>query len=193
MKKNFSTVKNFILLIASALTLVAVTFAWYAVTNQGAVQTFFGQVDGSTLSVVYNESVDGGTTYEELTGDIEMENMVEGYKKMYRIDVTTFPDVPIKLVMAFDDLVSTNDLLPYVYFDYKIVCNSTSAELESKTGLKMADYTVSNVFAFDLSSYQLDGNNDYSVYYDVYVITGDETVSGSAELGSVKIQGQQIS
>ncbi len=193
MKKDFSTLKNLILLIASALTLVAVTFAWYAVSNKGTVSTFFGQVDGSTLSVVYNESTDNGSTYNELIGDIEMNNMVEGYKKMYRIDVTTFPDVPIKLVMSFDDLVATNDLLPYVYFDYKIVCNSTSAELESKQGLRMSDYTVSNVFAFDISESQREGNNEYSVYYDVYVVTGDETVSGSAELGSVKIQGQQIS
>ncbi len=193
MKKNFSTVKNLILLIASALTLVAVTFAWYAVTNQGAISSFFGKVDGSTLSVTYHESVDNGNTYKELLGDIEMENVVEGQKKMYRIDVKTFPDVPIKLVMAFENLVSTNDLLPYVYFDYKIVCNSTDAELESGTGLKMSEYTVSNVFAFDISSFQLNGNNDYSIYYDVYVITGDETVSGAAELGNVKIQGQQIS
>ncbi len=192
MKKDFSTFKNLILLIASALTLVAVTFAWYAVSNKGTISSFFGQVDGSTLSVVYNESLDDGSTYQELSGDIEMENMVEGLTKKYRIDVTTFPDVPIKLVMSFEDLVATNDLLPYVYFDYKIVCNSTSTELESQQGLKMGDYTVSNVFAFDISESQLEGNNDYSIYYDVYVVTGEEAVSGSAELGSVKIQGQQI-
>jgi hypothetical protein len=142
--------------------------------------------------VVYNESTNGGAEYKELSGDIEMNNMVEGQKKMYRIDVKTFPDIPIKLVMSFEDLVATNDLLPYIYFDYKIVCNSTSTELESKTGLRMSEYTVSNVFAFDISSFQLDGNNDYSIYYDVYVITGGESVVGSADLGYVKLQGQQI-
>ncbi len=192
MKKKFSTIKNLILLIASALTLVAVTFAWYAVSNQGSLSVFTGKVDGSTLSVVYNESTDGGNTYKLLTGDLEMTNMVEGQKKMYKIDVKTFPDVPIKLVMAFDNLVSNNDLLSYVYFDYKIVCNTTGEELESRTGLKMSEYTVSNVFAYDVSDYQKLGNNDYSVYYDVYVITGNETVEGSAELGEVKLQGQQV-
>ena len=121
MKNNFSTIKNLILLIASALTLVAVTFAWYAVSNQGSLSIFTGKVDGSTLSVTYCESSDNGATYNALTGDLEMNNMVEGQKKMYRIDVKTFPDVPVKLVMSFDYLVSTNDLLPYVYFDYKIV------------------------------------------------------------------------
>lgn len=192
MKNNFSTVKNLILLIASALTLVAVTFAWYAVSNQGSLSIFTGQVDGSTLSVTYNESGDNGATYQLLDGDLEMTNMVEGQKKMYRIDIKTFPDVPIKLVMSFENLVSTNDLLPYVYFDYKIVCNTTGVELESATGLKMSEYTVSNVFAYDISDSQAEGNNDYCVYYDVYVITGDDTVSGSAELGDVKIQGQQV-
>ena len=192
MKNNFSTIKNLILLIASALTLVAVTFAWYAVSNQGSLSIFTGKVDGSTLSVTYCESADNGATYNALTGDLEMNNMVEGQKKMYRIDVKTFPDVPVKLVMSFDNLISTNDLLPYVYFDYKIVCNATGAELDSRTALKMSEYTVSNVFAQDVSAYQNDGNNDYSIYYDVYVITGEEIVSGSAELGEVKIQGQQV-
>ncbi|MBQ8784215.1 MAG: hypothetical protein IJZ57_10655 [Clostridia bacterium] len=192
MKNNFSTVKNLILLIASALTLVAVTFAWYAVSNQGSLSVFTGKVDGSTLSVTYHESSDNGATYELLSGDLEMTNMVEGQKKMYKIDVKTFPDVPIKLVMAFENLVSTNDLLPYVYFDYKIVCNSTGDELENQTGLKMSEYTVSNVFAYDVSDLQNKGNNDYSIYYDVYVVTGEEAVSGSAELGYVKIQGQQV-
>lgn len=192
MKNNFSTIKNLILLIASALTLVAVTFAWYAVSNQGSLSIFTGKVDGSTLSMTYCESADNGATYNALTGDLEMNNMVEGQKKMYRIDVKTFPDVPVKLVMSFDNLISTNDLLPYVYFDYKIVCNATGAELDSRTALKMSEYTVSNVFAQDVSAYQNDGNNDYSIYYDVYVITGEEIVSGSAELGEVKIQGQQV-
>ena len=105
---------------------------------------------------------------------------------MYRIDVKTFPDVPVKLVMSFENLVSTNDLLPYVYFDYKIVCNTTGMELDSRTGLKMSEYTVSNVFAQDVSLNQKEGNNDYSIYYDVYVVTGDESVSGSAELEARK-------
>ncbi len=192
MKNNFSAIKNLILLVASALTLVAVTFAWYAVTNEGALSVLTGKVNGSTLSVTYSESTDGGATYKSLEGDLEMNNMVEGQKKMYRIDVKTFPDVPVKLVMSFDNLISTNDLLPYVYFDYKIVCNATGVELDSRTALKMSEYTVSNVFAQDVSTYQNEGSNDYSIYYDVYVITGEEAVSGSAELGEVKIQGQQV-
>ncbi len=192
MKNRFSTIKNLILLTASALALVAVTFAWYTVSNESTLSVLIGKVDGSTLSVVYNESTDSGSTYSVLDGVLEMENMVEGKKKMYRIDVKTFPDVPVKLIMSFENLVATNDLLPYVYFDYRIVCDATDEVLASGEGLKMSDYTVSNVFAYDISSYQAEGNNDYSVYYDVYVITGDASVSGAAELGDVKIQGQQI-
>lgn len=193
MKKDFSTVKNIILLIASALTLVAVTFAWYAVNERGALSILSNKVNGSTLSVVYNESDDDGVTYDTLTSDLNMDNMYEGKTKYYRIDVKTFPDVPIRIIMSFDGLSSSNTMLPYVYFDYKVVCNGNGEVLASGTGLKMSDYISSNVFAQDVSSLQVGGNNDYSVFYNVYVVTGEEEVSGTASLGEVRILGQQIS
>ena len=192
MKKDFSTVKNIILLIASALTLVAVTFAWYAVNERGALSILSNKVNGSTLSVVYNES-DDGFNYNTLTSDLNMDNMYQGKTKYYRIDVKTFPDVPIRIIMSFDGLSSSNTMLPYVYFDYKVVCNGNSEVLASGTGLKMSDYISSNVFAQDVSSLQVGGNNDYSVFYNVYVVTGGEEVSGTASLGEVRILGQQIS
>ena len=193
MKKDFSTVKNIILLIASALTLVAVTFAWYAVNERGALSILSNKVNGSTLSVVYNES-DDGVTYKTLTSDLDMDNMYEGKTKYYRIDVKTFPDVPIKIIMNFEGLSSTNTMLPYVYFDYKVVCKGNNEILANETGLKMSSYiSGNNVFAVDVSSLQVGGNNDYSVYYNVYVVTGGESVSGTASLGEVIITGQQIS
>ncbi|MGN1168921.1 MAG: hypothetical protein ACI4RB_02275 [Acutalibacteraceae bacterium] len=192
MKKDFSTVKNIILLIASALTLVAVTFAWYAVNERGALSILSNKVNGSTLSVVYNES-DDGVTYNTLTSDLNMDNMYEGKTKYYRIDVKTFPDVPIKIIMSFDGLSASNTMLPYVYFDYKVVCNGNGEILANETGLKMSNYISNNVFAVDVSSLQVGGNNDYSVFYNVYVVTGGESVSGTASLGEVRLLGQQIS
>ena len=192
MKKDFSTVKNIILLIASALTLVAVTFAWYAVNERGVLSILSNKVSGSTLSVVYNES-DDGVTYNTLTSDLNMDNMYEGKTKYYRIDVKTFPDVPIKIIMSFDGLSASNTMLSYVYFDYKVVCNGNGEILANETGLKMSNYISNNVFAVDVSSLQVGGNNDYSVFYNVYVITGGESVSGTASLGEVRPLGQQIS
>ena len=192
MKKDFSTVKNIILLIASALTLVAVTFAWYAVNERGVLSILSNKVNGSTLSVVYNES-DDGVTYKTLTSDLNMDNMYEGKTKYYRIDVKTFPDVPIKIIMSFDGLSASNTMLSYVYFDYKVVCNGNGEILANETGIKMSDYISGNVFAVDVSSLQVGGNNDYSVFYNVYVVTGGESVSGTASLGEVRLLGQQIS
>ena len=192
MKKDFSTVKNIILLIASALTLVAVTFAWYAVNERGVLSILSNKVNGSTLSVVYNES-DDGVTYKTLTSDLNMDNMYEGKTKYYRIDVKTFPDVPIKIIMSFDGLSASNTMLSYVYFDYKVVCNGNGEILANETGLKMSNYISNNVFAVDVSSLQVGGNNDYSVFYNVYVVTGGESVSGTASLGEVRLLGQQIS
>lgn len=192
MKKDFGKIKNIILLIASALTLVAVTFAWYTVGNESGVSVFSPKINSSTLSAAYYES-DDGVSYNLLSGEIEMDNMYEGKTKYYRINVKTFEDVPIRLIMNFEGINASNALLSYVYFDYSVVCNGTGEELEKGTALKMSDYTSSNIFAQDISSLQLNGNNAYSVYYNVYVITNGEDVSGTADLGEIKIQGQQIS
>ena len=96
--------------------------------------------------------------------------------------------------MSFDGLsASNNKLLPYVYFNYRVVCNDTGDELAAQSGLKMSDYTSKSVFTQDVSSLQVSGKNNYSIYYDVYVVLDGASVSGTASLGNVKIQGQQLS
>lgn len=192
MKKDFKTIKNIILLIASALTLVAVTFSWFSLSKKVGNFTIDKSVSGTTLSVQYYESEDG-SSYTKLNGDISMSNMYEGKTAYYRMDVKTFENIPIKLVMNFDGLTSSNVTAGYVYFDYKVVNVATGTVLDEGDRLKMSDYTSSNIFAVDVSAQQADGYNQFSVYYNVYVEADGEDISGSANLGEVKLTGQQIS
>ena len=193
MKKDFRTIKNLILLMASALTLVAVTFAWYSLSKKTGDFVINSNVSGSTIAVQYFESKDG-TSYTKLDGALNMSNMYEGETAHYRMDVKTFSDNLVRLIMGFEGLSNTNAAAKYVYFDYKLVCPETGDELASGEKLRMSDYTSANVFAQDVSLYQKNGKCDFSIYYDVYVITNGESVpSDTTSLGEVKLIGQQVS
>lgn len=193
MKKDFRTIKNLILLIASALTLVAVTFAWYSLSKKVGNFVINSNVSGSTLAVDYYESADQGKTYKKLNGDLSMSNMVEGKKAYYKMDVKTFNDKLIKIIMSFEGLSSNNPVASYAYFDYRIVCKDTGEVIDSNTGLKMSDYASSSVFTADVSKYQRNKHYNFEVYYDVYVVTnGGTIVSGSSNLGEIKLLGQQV-
>ncbi len=192
MKKDFRTIKNIILLIASALTLVAVTFSWFSLSKVAGNFTLNPNVSGSTLSVKYYESKDNGVNYTKLDGDLAMDNMSQGQVAHYRMDVKTYKDALIKLVMSFDGLTNSNTTAKYVYFDYKVVCKATGDVIGNGEKCKMSDYTSSNVFACDLSAHQKNGYYDFYVYYDVYIISDGTDISGSASLGEVKLTGQQV-
>ena len=192
MEKKFGTIKNIILLIASALTLVAVSFAWFSLSRKNEINSVDANVKGSTIAVKYYESKNNGSTYSLLSGDLNMSNMSESSKRYYKMDVTTF-STPIKLIMSFDNLSSSNTLAKYVYFDYKLVCNDNGQTHAKQTGLKMSDYTSTSVFSQDLATLQANGRRNYSVYYDVYLVSGSNPVSGSGSLGEVKLLGQQVS
>ena len=195
MKKDFKTIKNFILLIASALTLVAVTFSWFSLSKRVSPGAIDSSVSGSTLAVKYYESKDSGKSYSPLTGDIIMNNMVEGQKAYYKMGVRTFKDKQIKLLMSFEGLSSSNVTARYVYFDYKLTTKNGDV-ISSGTKLKMSDYSSANVFAADVSVYQKNNINDFELYYDVYVVIDGTTLSEAnrtASLGQVKLLGQQVS
>ena len=190
MKKDFKPIKNIILLIASALSLVAVTFAWYSLSKNVGNFSIESNVSGTTLAVQYFQS-DDGSNYTNLDGDIAMKDMVEGKKCYYKMNVKTFRSIPVKLVMNFEDLKSDN-ITSHVYFDYKVVCNADESVISSANGLKMSDYVSDSVFANDLSGYQSGGKNDFTVYYDVYVKADGAALTGSSELGIVRLSGQQV-
>ena len=192
MKKDFKTIKNLILLIASALTLVAVTFAWYSLSRSVGASKFDSNVSGSTIAVKYFESVDDGATYKELSGDLNMSDMIAGKIARYRMDVKTFKEIPIRVVMSFDGLSGAGSVAQYVYFDYEMRTQNGDV-INHGEGLRLSDYTSGSVFAQDVSSYQKNGINDFCLYYDVYLVTEGEVISGNISLGEVKLAGQQLS
>lgn len=192
MKKDFKTIKNLILLIASALTLVAVTFAWYSISKNVGGFVINSNVTGTTIAVKYYESTDNGATYKALKGDLNMSDMIDGKVAKYKMDIKTFNDALVKIVMSFDGLSGSNAAVSHVYFDYKLTTKNGD-EIGSGSGLKMSDYASTSVFAQDVSSYQKNGINDFCLYYDVYLVTEGEVISGNISLGEVKLAGQQLS
>lgn len=192
MKKDFKTIKNLILLIASALTLVAVTFAWYSISKNVGGFTIDSNVTGSTIAVSYFESVDDGATYKALNGDLNMNDMIDGKVAKYRMDIKTFNDIFVKIVMNFEGLSGSNAVTSHVYFDYSLEAENGDV-ISHGEGLKMSDYASSVVFAQDVSSYQKNGINDFKVYYNVYLVTNGESISGKVSLGEIKLAGQQLS
>ena len=195
MKKDFRTFKNFILLIASALSLVAVTFAWFSLSKNVGNFVIESNVSGSTIAVSYFESKDKGNNYTKLVSDLSMENMQEGEKAYYKMNVKTFSDKLIKIVMSFEGLSGNNTTAQHVYFDYKIVCDDTGSVVDEHTGLKMSDYASTNVFAADVSALQRAGHYNFTIYYDVYVHSDGAFTpsSDTVSLGEVKLTGQQVS
>ncbi len=195
MKRDFKTIKNLILLIASSLTLVAVTFSWFSLNKKVGDFEIDSNVSGSTLAVKYFESTDEGASYSQIAGNMSMSNMCEGKTAYYRMDIKTFSDKLIKLIMSFDGLSSGNETAKYVYFDYKLVCTSTGEELLSEKGLKMSDYSSADIFTYDVSSYQNNKNYDFRLFYNVYVKADGAIAPATNEkvsLGEVKLLGQQV-
>lgn len=192
MKKDFKTIKNLILLIASALTLVAVTFAWYSISKNVGGFTINSNVSGSTIAVNYFESTDNGSTYKELKGDLDMNEMIDGKIAKYRMDIKTFNDFLVKIVMSFEGLTGSNAAADHVYFNYRLETKDGDV-LSHGENLKMSDYASNSVFAQDVSLYQKNGTNDFKLYYELYLVTNGDDISGKASLGEVKLAGQQIS
>ena len=67
--KKFSFYKNIILVVASALTLVAVTFAWFSVAYVNDISGIQASVSGDLIKVDFYEQNDDGE-YTALTDDI---------------------------------------------------------------------------------------------------------------------------
>ncbi len=61
MKKEFAFIKNLILAVASALTLIAVSFAWFSNSSENFVPSIKGEVVSPTYeSVAYYEADNNG-------------------------------------------------------------------------------------------------------------------------------------
>lgn len=208
MKKKFAFYKNLILAVASALTLVAVSFAWFSTSNTNMVPSIVGEVPNPTYASVSYFVADGSGNYSRLAGNIELNNWTSGSYKKYKMIMTTSTDEALKMSMSIDDLPSNMnaDLKKSVnikYNIYKATKVTTGGTISFKDGAYLfgSDYMsladLSNGVIFDgrsLASYQTEKNDVFIIYYEIGLSADSpSSIEGlSSSLGTLKINVQPV-
>lgn len=202
MKKKFQFYKNIILVVASALTLIAVTFAWFSTSNLNAVSGFKHNIGADLIDVDFYEK--SGSVYEKLDGDISLEGAVSGTFSQYKMVVTTLTSDKLKLSFGIDDLPSNMnaDLKNAVCIKYSLYSatknkNGTFTEgtlISSSNDAyvplsELSDGVIIN--SLSLGQYQSTDMDYFVVYYEIGIAEGANNIQGqSSSLGSVRFSAQ---
>lgn len=209
MKKKFTFVKNLILAVASALTLIAVSFAWFSNSNDNYVSSIESEVVSPTYANVLYYVADNANNYSRLYGDIELKNWTSGSFKKYKMIMTTATDDKLKLGMSIEGLPSNMnaDLKKSVQVKYsvykatKIKNTNGTVSFRDDQLLFGSDYMrlseLSSGKIFDgrsLASYQSKKNDVFVIYYEIGLAADSPTtIQGlSSSLGSLKINIQPV-
>lgn len=139
MNNRFQKVKNIIFLIASALALVAMTFAWFSVSNNNGLQSAIQKaVAGNLISAKFSEAAAINASGEELeTGktaldldytfignsdDIKIDTMIPGQQKYYRSDFDITKGEKVSVALSFSNISTTitDELKNNLFVSYQI-------------------------------------------------------------------------
>ncbi len=209
MKKEFAFIKNLILAVASALTLIAVSFAWFSNSSENFVPSIKGEVVSPTYASVAYYEADNNGNYSRLTGNIELKNWSSGSFKKYKMILTTATDEKLKLSMSINDLPTNmnSDLKKSVqvkYNVYKAIKTMKNGVMTFNDGtlLFSSDYMsladLSNGKIFDgrsLADSQTEKNDVYLIYYEIGLSADSpSSIEGiSSSLGTLQISVQPVS
>ena len=202
-KEKFQFIKNIILVVASALTLVAVTFAWFSTSHSNGVPLTINNVGNDVIDVTFYEKV--GTKFEKLTGDIALDSAVSGQFNQYKMVISTNTSDPVKLSVVITDLPQNmNDALKNAvcikYSLYKAVKNTNgtveqgafiSGSNDSYVPLStLADGVIFS--GYSLKDYQQSKDDYFILNYEIG-LSGDagSSVQGlTSSLGNLSISAQ---
>lgn len=199
-QKNFQFYKTIILVLASAVTLIAVTFAWFGVSNDGLFSGFKSVIEGNPVNVEFYQKGDDGE-YSALDGDIALEEFVPGSYNFYKMVVTTKTADPLKLAFTIDDLPEDmpDALKQAVQIKYTLVKNSSDGTetmiSESNGYVSLEEYTGGVIFgSIDLTQHQTAKGDSFTIYYEIGLSPDSSTeISGlTSSLGSININAQRI-
>lgn len=196
MKKKFQFYKNIILVVASALTLVAVTFAWFSNPTGNEVSGIQNKV-GTELINVYFYEADGKGGYIPLKGDIDLSGVKSGDYKQYKFIIRTNTKDPMKLNFAIEGLqTEVNDAFKdavCIKYDLKTatqkVKNGVTTYVDGTSFDQSVGYVPLSELASDvvfdklLQQYQTSDANYFVVYYEI----------GLSESAGASVQGQETS
>lgn len=209
MKKEFAFIKNLILAVASALTLIAVSFAWFSSSSENFVPSIKGEVVSPTYASVAYYEADNNGNYSRLTGNIELKNWSSGSFKKYKMILTTATDEKLKLSMSINDLPSNmnSDLKKSVQVKYNVykatktmkngvMTFNDGALLFSSDYMSLADLSNGKIFdGRSLADSQTEKNDVYIIYYEIGLSADSpSSIEGlSSSLGTLQISVQPVS
>lgn len=210
MKSKFQFYKNIILVVASALTLVAVTFAWFTSNFESEFTPINAVVSGDAVKVDFYEMDETQNDYVALTGDIELNEFVPGSYNQYKIVVTTKTADKLNLSFSIEGLPEDmpQELKDAVCIRYSLYSTrkSTSASgvvtyvnnekiVESNSEVSLSDLTDGSVFsAINIGNYQQSAGDMFYLYYEIGLSQDSASTIGGleSELGSIKISAQRV-
>ena len=209
MKKEFAFIKNLILAVASALTLIAVSFAWFSNSSENFVPSIKGEVVSPTYASVAYYEADNNGNYSRLTGNIELKNWSSGSFKKYKMILTTATDEKLKLSMSINELPSNmnSDLKKSVQVKYNVykatktmrngvMTFNDGALLFSSDYMSLADLSNGKIFdGRSLADSQTEKNDVYIIYYEIGLSADSpSSIDGlSSSLGTLQISVQPVS
>ena len=201
--------KNLILAVASALTLIAVSFAWFSNSSENFVPSIKGEVVSPTYASVAYYEADNNGNYSRLTGNIELKNWSSGSFKKYKMILTTATDEKLKLSMSINELPSNmnSDLKKSVQVKYNVykatktmkngvMTFNDGALLFSSDYMSLADLSNGKIFdGRSLADSQTEKNDVYIIYYEIGLSADSpSSIEGlSSSLGTLQISVQPVS
>ncbi len=211
MKRNFSFYKNIILVVASALTLVAVTFAWFSVSYENRAATIESYVsgDGALIDVdFYEQNKENTAEYLPLQGDIALNNFTAGSYNQYQIVVTPKTSDKLNLGFKITDLpIVPEDLASSVRIRYSLhpatveenvdgTISYTGGSVISQTSgyVPLTDIKDGVIFnSISLANYQEDADA-FIIYYEIGLSEDSPSSIGGlkSSLGNIKISAQRV-
>lgn len=209
MKKYSSLIKNLIMVVASALTLVAVSFAWFTSSFSTNLEEYQVAVGGDTVKVDYYQLDDAGA-YQPLPGDIELNDFVPGKYNKYKFDITT--KTADKLNLKFEisgipeempEALKNSVQIKYsVWSQKKQTTDGTVAYVNSELISQSEDYVLLSkisdgviINSLSLGNYQTTASDRFAIYYEIGLSeNAPPEISGlESSLGSIRISAQRIS
>lgn len=208
MKKYSSLIKNLIMVVASALTLVAVSFAWFTSSFSTNLEQYKVAVGGDTIKVDYYQMDDAGA-YQPLIGDIELNDFVPGKYNKYKFDITTktsdklnlkfeISGIPVDMPQELKDSVQ----IKYsVWSQKKLTTDGTVSYVNSECISQPDNYAslsdINNgviINSLSLGNHQTTASDKFAIYYEIGLSeNAPPEVSGlESSLGSIKISAQRI-
>lgn len=209
MKSKFQFYKNIILVVASALTLVAVTFAWFSTSDNNNLSTIQTEVGGDIVNVDFYEANENDE-YVSLAGNIALDSFVPGNYNKYKMVVTTKTADDLSMNFGITGLPEdmNEDLKASVCIKYSLMSavKQTAADgtvsyidgaliSESNGYVPLSDLTDGAIFnAISLANYQSTSADNFVIYYEIGLSeSSPSTIEGlSSSLGDIKISAQRI-